>query len=64
MWSYAYRDWVTDDQPDKKEAANKLINAAHKGAIYLLHSVSETNASVLGEVIDGIREKGFEFDKL
>ena len=64
MWSYAYRDWVTDDQPDKKEAANKLINAAHKGAIYLLHSVSETNAAVLGEVIDGIREKGFEFDKL
>ena len=44
------------------EAKEKLIGAAHDGAIYLLHSVSETNAEVLGDVIDGIRGKGFEFN--
>lgn len=64
MWSFAYRDWVTDDQPDPEESAQKLINAAHKGAIYLLHSVSKTNADILSQVIDGIREKGFEFEEL
>mgnify|MGYP002860285015 CR=1 FL=1 len=64
LWSFAYRDWLTDDQPDPAYAKEKLIGAAHEGAIYLLHSVSSTNAEVLGDVIDGIREKGFEFFEL
>ena len=51
-------------QPDPAQAKEKLIGAAHEGAIYLLHSVSQTNAEVLGEVIDGIRDEGFEFEKL
>ena len=46
------------------DALELLIGAAHEGAIYLLHSVSQTNAEVLGEVIDGIRDEGFEFEKL
>ena len=45
-------------------AKEKLISGAHEGAIYLLHSVSKTNAEVLGDVIDGIRDKGFEFFEL
>ncbi len=36
-----------------------MIKDAHGGAVYLIHAVSKTNASVLGSVIDGIREKGF-----
>ena len=62
MWSFAYKDWLTDDQPDPASSKEKLINAAHKGAIYLLHPVSKTNADILADVIDGIREKGFEFN--
>ena len=62
MWSFAYADWDTTNQPDRAEALDKLINGAHKGAVYLLHSVSQTNADVLGEVIDKIRENGFEFE--
>ena len=61
LWSFAYKDWLTDDQPDPAYAKEKLIGAAHEGAIYLLHSVSSTNAEILGDVIDGIRAKGFEF---
>lgn len=64
LWSFAYKDWLTDDQPDPAYAKEKLIGGAHEGAIYLLHSVSKTNAEVLGDVIDGIRENGFEFYKL
>ena len=62
LWSFAYADWDVNDQPDPAEAKEKLIGAAHEGAIYLLHSVSETNAKILGDVIDGIRAEGFEFN--
>lgn len=64
LWSFAYADWDVNAQPDPMQAKEKLIGAAHEGAIYLLHSVSQTNAEVLGEVIDGIRDEGFEFEKL
>ena len=61
LWSYAYRDWLTDDQPEPMVALNSLDGAAHDGAIYLLHSVSSTNAEILGTFIDDVRKKGFEF---
>lgn len=64
LWSFAYADWDVNAQPDPAQAKEKLIAAAHEGAVYLLHSVSQTNAEVLGEVIDGIRDEGFEFEKL
>lgn len=62
MWSYAYADWDVDNQPEPKQALKGLVNAAHPGAIYLLHSVSKTNAQVLGDMIDQIRAKGYKFN--
>ena len=62
LWSFAYADWDVNNQPDKQQSLEKIVNAAHPGAIYLLHSVSETNAEILGDVIDGIRAKGYEFN--
>ena len=32
---------------------------AHGGEILLLHSVSSTNAQILGDLIDALREKGY-----
>ena len=64
LWSFAYADWDVNAQPNPAQAKEKLIGAAHEGAVYLLHSVSQTNAEGLGEVIDGIRDEGFEFEKL
>ncbi len=61
LWSFAYADWDTDNQPDPKESLQKLIDRAHPGAIYLLHSVSETNCEILGEFIDAVIEEGYEF---
>lgn len=60
FWSFAYVDWNTDAQPDLQTARTTLINAAHDGAIYLLHSVSSTNAAVLGDVIDALHAKGYK----
>ena len=62
LWSFAYADWNVDDQPEPSAALEKLTGAAHPGAIYLLHSVSSTNAQVLGDMIDGIRANGFDFN--
>ncbi len=59
-WSFAYKDWDTKNQPDEAAAKQKMLNDVHGGAIYLIHAVSKTNAAVLGDVIEGIRAKGFE----
>ena len=59
FWSGAHVDWLTDDQPDPEAALAKLVNQAHGGEILLLHSVSSTNAQILGNLIDALREKGY-----
>lgn len=61
LWSFAYADWDPNKQPDKKQALDKLTGALHNGAVYLLHSVSSTNADILGDFIDRARGAGFEF---
>lgn len=61
FWSFAHRDWITDDQPDEAQSLQNCLNKAHGGAIYLLHAVSKTNTNILGDFIDKAREKGFEF---
>lgn len=59
FWSYGYRDWVTNDQPDEGSSKRNIIKAACPGMIYLLHTESKTNANILGDCIDGIRAAGF-----
>lgn len=59
FWSFAYVDWKTDSQPDPAEGIKKLTEAAHGGEILLLHSVSSTNAEILGQVIDDFRAQGY-----
>ncbi len=61
LWSFAYADWDTDNQPEPEAALQKLIERAHPGAIYLLHSVSETNAGILGDFIDEMIAQGYTF---
>ncbi len=61
LWSYAYADWDVNNQPDEAGSLEKLISAAHPGAIYLLHSVSRTNTDILADFIDGVRAAGYKF---
>ena len=60
-WSYAYRDWDTNNQPDPDFALQTIIEALHSGAIYQLHGISSTNAVILEDFIDATRAQGYEF---
>lgn len=64
FWSFAYRDWLIDDQPTEEFAIKKITNGAHPGAIMLLHAVSNTNTKVLKEVIQTLKAEGYEFKSL
>ncbi|OYO51531.1 hypothetical protein CG709_19180 [Lachnotalea glycerini] len=63
FWSFAYKDWITDAQPDKTEALKTMKEKLHPGAIYLLHAVSTTNTEVLGDFIDAIKEAGYDIER-
>lgn len=60
FWSFAYKDWLTDAQPDKTEALKNMKEKLHPGAIYLIHAVSTTNVAVLGDFIDAVKAEGYE----
>ncbi len=64
LWSYAYADWDVNDQPDPEKALGRLTEALHNGAVYLLHSVSSTNAAILGDFIKNARASGYDFEPL
>ena len=61
FWSWAYADWDTSAQPEENGAFADICEGTHPGEILLLHAVSETNANILGKVIDDIRKQGYEF---
>ncbi len=64
FWSLAYADWNNKQQPDPQAAIQKLDSRIHNGAIILLHSTSETNAEILGTVIERWQERGYTFGNL
>lgn len=59
LWSFAYQDWLTDNQPSPEFAYNKITSKTHNGAVYLLHAVSETNTKVLPDVIKFWKNSGY-----
>lgn len=59
LWSFAYPDWDVNNQPDPEQAFAKITGKSHNGAVYLLHAVSGTNASILDRVIDYWRANGY-----
>lgn len=61
FWSFAYKDYDVNAQPEPAKAMERIVSAAHPGAIYLLHAVSETNSAILGDVIDALRQQGYSF---
>lgn len=60
MWSWAYYDYNTNDQPDPMATLEKAKTALHPGCVYLLHAESTTNVAILGDLIDWIRSQGYE----
>lgn len=64
FWSFAYKDWLVDEQPSEKYAYEKILSSAHNGEIMLLHAVSKTNANILDIVIQDLKAKGYRFGTL
>lgn len=64
FWSFAYRDWETDNFKGQDYAVSSVNNGIHNGCVMLLHAVSKDNADGLGEIIDSLREKGYIFASL
>lgn len=64
FWSFAYRDWVAEEQFDHDDAINKIMEQLHDGSILLLHANSQTNVDIMGRLVDKIREQGYEIGTL
>ncbi|MEG2144754.1 MAG: polysaccharide deacetylase family protein [Oscillospiraceae bacterium] len=61
FWSFGYKDWDPKVQMKPEEALEKLKSSLHPGEVLLLHPVGETNCTILGDFIDSVKEKGYEF---
>jgi peptidoglycan-N-acetylmuramic acid deacetylase len=64
FWSFAYADWDNQKQMSADAAKNKILSNIHPGEVMLLHPTSDTNATILGEVIDQCRAMGYRFGTL
>lgn len=64
FWSFAYKDWETNNQKGTGYAYNQIMDGVHDGAILLLHAVSCDNAQVLDKVIKDLKAQGFVFKSL
>jgi peptidoglycan-N-acetylmuramic acid deacetylase len=64
FWSFAYQDWLVDQQPDPEAAYAKILQGTHNGQIMLLHAVSSTNTKILDRVIKDIKKEGYRFAPL
>ena len=64
FWSFAYKDWLTDNQPEPTASLEKLKKSLCVGNIYLLHAVSETNLKILPDFIDYAIAEGYTFSTL
>lgn len=64
FWSFAYRDWMIDNQPSQAEGIKKIKNGVFPGCIMLLHAVSDTNTKILEQVLSDLQKEGYEFKTL
>lgn len=61
FWSLAYVDWNNEVQPTAEFAFSKLLPRTHNGAVVLLHSTSQTNATILDELLTKWEQQGYRF---
>jgi peptidoglycan-N-acetylmuramic acid deacetylase len=61
FWSFAHRDWLVDDQPPVALTLERMVGGSHDGAIYLLHTVSSSNARALPQALARLEAQGYRF---
>lgn len=64
MWSSAYDDWDTNKQGREEYGKKKIVDNIHNGCVLLLHATSEDNSKILLDVINDIKNMGYEFKNI
>lgn len=64
MWSFAYDDWDENKQGREEYAKDKILSNIHNGCVILLHANSKDNCNVLNDMINQIKNMGYEFKTL
>ena len=64
MWSLAYDDWDEQKQGRTDYAKSKILDNIHPGAVILLHATSKDNSEILKDVVEEIRDMGYEFKSI
>jgi peptidoglycan-N-acetylmuramic acid deacetylase len=64
FWSFAYKDWLPENQPSIEAAKKIIMGRTHNGGIFLLHAVSKTNTAIMDSILKEWKAKGFEFKTL
>lgn len=64
FWSFAYADWDNNKQMSLEKAKTKILENIHNGEIMLLHPTSSTNASILPEILQELKNRGYRFGSL
>ncbi|MGL5823185.1 MAG: delta-lactam-biosynthetic de-N-acetylase [Sarcina sp.] len=64
FWSFAYKDWIVNEQPNEDAAFKKITTNIHNGQVILLHACSKTNATILDKVLKHLKSEGYEFKSL
>ena len=59
FWSSAYVDWDPAKQPSEETAFARIKERTFPGAVFLLHSVSKTNADILDRQLTLWEEQGY-----
>ena len=58
LWTVDSLDWTT---PNKDKIIEKVVNSAKDKSIVLMHDFYSQSVEALPEIIDRLREKGYEF---
>ena len=64
MWSSAYDDWDKEKQGRLEYGKKKILDNVHNGCVLLLHSTSEDNCKILPDVINEVKNMGYEFKSI
>ncbi|MEF9987745.1 MAG: polysaccharide deacetylase family protein [Christensenella sp.] len=60
FWSFAYYDYEPADQLGADVSYKKITDNIHPGELVLLHAVSTDNTAILSDLIDTLKERGYE----
>ena len=60
FYTVSYNDYKHDDVIEAAAFLEAMTDAAHNGAIYLLHTTNTASLIITPSLIDALRSKGYE----